>query len=308
MEVIEELTREEGLLLALYLLDGEVLGKVRLNKLLARLQHDGFPIINHFTNLQMGPQDREIDLDSIRLDEGGFISRYKTPRPNYENPRIDYRLTDTGALWVEQEILPKVKRNPFYRDFTNSFGSVKYEYKSMKIDDLYKKVHVDLCISDDINRFLVETIDTKEALTNQFNKIKSDGMNYCYADLVLLGSTEFAIRCLDIIQKRDIDDQATGKNNILAQSKQLSSNIELFQSNFRASNKDCSDFKKCLRGINCVIDKLNPIKYALHCIEWNAETYQILKPFGDDFDLADYMTDEEESLFTSHPQTMSTMV
>jgi len=307
MEGIEELTKEEGILYSLYLADGEILGKVRINKLIARLQRDGFPIINRFINQQMGPHDRGIDSDASNLSMGGYITQTQTPLSGYDNPREDYRLTESGILRVEQQILPKILRNPHHKHLKHEFELVKYEYKSLAKSELVAKVHKELCISEDQSRFLIEIETARSDLIKQHDEISINHANYCYSTLTLLGSLDFTIRCLDRIREERFNDPETGKNHILAQAKKLLENISIFWNRYKELQGYCLKAKECLLGGNCPQDGLESVKYALYCIEWNSERYGILNPFGDNFDLADYMTVEEESLFKSCLRPMNTM-
>src|SRR5271157_2772753 len=128
MNGIQRLTPKLGVLYALYLADGKVLGITRLNKLIARLQRDGFPIRNKFVNAEMGPYDRMIDGYATQLDSEGLIYKAVSPSIYYENDRQDFFLTSEGKVFVENEIMPSLMSNPFYEFFMDSYMKIKGNY------------------------------------------------------------------------------------------------------------------------------------------------------------------------------------
>lgn len=302
---VEGLTAEEGILYALYLADGKVLGKTRLNKLIARLQRDGFPITNYFINAQMGPYDPEIDIKTSDLHDNGYIHKSFTSHP--ENDREDFQLTQYGTNYVVEVIVPKVKEYPFYDYAFDSFSSVRYEYLHSPILPLVGKVHNELYISEDISIFLTELNSIIEDLVSKFDQLESNYINYCYTTLSLLGTLEFTIRCLRKIQESYLYDKMTGKNNILVLSKQLSEKIKAYINKFGTIDRDCFDAKCCLHGINCQSRELDGVDYKFRSIEWNAKTYQILQPFSEEWELTNYMTEQEVSLFDSRLPTTKPM-
>lgn len=308
MGPIRRLTPCEGVLYALYLADGEVFGITRLNKLLARLQRDGFPITNQFFNAKMGPYDPEIDSYTAQLSDDGLITKTTSASEYYENDRQDFFLTPSGHQYIESEIVPLINVDPFYGHFMEFYlNHVKDNYKKWAIPHLVNVTHEELFISPDNSKFLAESFKTRESLIQRFNDIERSYRDFCYIDLVLLGSLEFPIRCLERILAGDINDRATGKNNILVKSKCLLDNIDGFLPRFNLRCEPCIRDLECKDGTNCLSKSLYDIKYYLHCIESNAGYYNILEPFNDDWDLVDYMTAQEESLFASHFPIKTTM-
>lgn len=308
MRGVQGLTPRTGVLCALYLADGEVLGITRLNKLLARLQRDGFPITNQFMNAQMGPYDPMIDTYATQLSSDGLITRGVSSCEYYENDRQDFFLTPQGKLHVETEVIPLLERDPFYGSFMESYMNIKDNYKNWPSHYLVDTTHEELCISPDNSRFLTEAFNTRETLIREFNDIERTYKEFCYVGLVLLGSLEFGIRCLGKILESYIADRATGKNNILVNSRALLENVIVFRTHFNSKLDACAHNIECEDGLDCLTKELNNIKYSTHCIEMNSRNYKILDPFSEEWELTDYMTEQEVSLFTSCPQTMNTTV
>ncbi|MFZ2471814.1 MAG: hypothetical protein WAW52_07725 [Methanothrix sp.] len=308
MEGVEGISAQNGILYSIYLSDGEVLGKVRLNKLMARLQREGFPITNRFINERMGPYDAMIDGYASELCGDHLISQSLSPRPQHYNDREDFRLTAEGIAFVEQNILPAIKDHPYYNHLIYSFSNIKHEYKHLSIKNLVDNVHDELCLSDNKSVFLLELDNTKKKMMAEFDKLEAGFIDYCYASMVLLGSLEFAIRAITKIQEGKWDNNETGKNNILYNSQKLLESVSSSQTIINSIQPACMVQRACLNGMDCVAEELNKIKYGLYRIEWNSEIYQILRPFDRDYDLNDYQTEVEESALASRLQEMRTMV
>ena len=88
-----------------------------------------------------------------------------------------------------------------------------------------------------------------------------------------------------------------GKNNVLYNSKKLLETVRSLLSAHVLPFDDCSTSERCLFNRDCLSSELNTVKYNLHCIEWNSNVYGILKPFDNDYEFTEYMTDEEELQF-----------
>lgn len=308
MKGVLGLSPKIGVLCALYLADGEVLGITRLNKLLARLQRDGFPITNQFMNAKMGPYDPMIDTYATQLSDEGLVTKGISPREYYENDRQDFSLTSSGKLYVETEVIPFLERDPFYEYFMDSYMNIKDNYRKWPIPYLVDTTHDELCISPDNSKFLTEAFNTREALIKEFNNIERTYKEFCYPSLVLLGSLEFAIRCLGRILESYLDDLATGKNNILVNSRSLLENVITFRNRHISKIYNCATNLECEDGLDCLTKELSDIKYSSHCIEMNSRNYKILEPFSEEWELTDYMTEQEVSLFASHLPTLKTTV
>ena len=297
-------TNAESILYSLYISDGTILGKTRLNKFLARLQRDGFPVKNKFVNAAMGPYDSDIDLYTSKLDEEGFISKSLYPLPRADYDREDFQLTEDGYLYVEQRIVPTLKKHPFYDILINSIGNISDEYRMMQIDNLVERTHDELYINN-TPMFLEVLNDTVKMLNVEFKRLEDNHTDFCYVTLTLLGSLEFAIRSLNRIQIGKWNEPTMGKNNVLYNSKKLLETVRSLLSAHVLPFDDCSTSERCLFNRDCLSSELNTVKYNLHCIEWNSNVYGILKPFDNDYEFTEYMTDEEELQFAlqTHLQT-----
>lgn len=303
MEEMRRLTIEDGILYALYLADGEVLGITRLNKIIDKMQIEGLPITNEFTNDQNGPYDPLIRECANVLDTKGLISQQKTPRMQVAHSRDDFSLTECGRHEVEERILPFIKNHQFLEILMASLGPTIRDYKSMQIDTLIKKVHDDLYISPGNIEFLTKFSEVRTALIAEFNQIAANHSEFCYAELVVLGSLDFALRCLNKIEG-NLDNEASGKNHILAKSNELLSYTKLFKRNLDELNKTCLHSGKCAFGIHCLPIELDNIGHGLQCLEWNSKVYGIVEPCEDIV----FMPDVEESSFQSNHLIMNTTV
>jgi len=298
---MQELPKGWGVLYSSYLGEGKVLGKVRLNKFLARLQRDGFPIENVFINAELGPYDEKIDIEALELERKGLLQIEEHPKPDAKHDRCDFYLTDIGQAYVEQKILPKLERHPFNRFLKECSELVVKEYTNREIEDIIETTHNELYLSN-FSKFLEELNKTRNALSDEFKQLEKEFQGFCYISLILLGATEFAIRALDEIQREKWEQPTTGKNNVLYNSKELLKAVQSFREVNRLPLKDCSHSKKCLIGRRCLSKQIAYSKYKLHCIEWSSKVYDILEPFDEEQDLIDYMTEEEIRLFTSTSQ------
>jgi len=186
--------------------------------------------------------------------------------------------------------------------------SIKDNYRKWPIPYLVDTTHDELFISPDNSKFLTEAFNTREAMIREFDNIEQNYKEFCYAGLVLLGSLEFAIRCLGRILESYLGDHATGKNNILVNSRSLLENVISFRNLHFSKIYNCAANFECEDGVDCLSKELSDIKYSSHCIEMNSRNYKILEPFSEEWELTDYMTEQEVSLFASQLPITNTTV
>jgi hypothetical protein len=277
MEEISGVGIEDGILLALYLAGGGILGITKLNKIIDKMQIEGLPITNKFFNDTNGPHDQLIRDSARNLRDFGLISHQRTQRPRVPHPREDFFLTDDGRHEVEQHILPILKESPIVKMLISFVLPYIKEYNSMQIQELIEKVHDELYISPNNSDFLNKFSEIKVEMNREFAQIASNYSDFCYAELVVLGSLDFAIRCLNKIEE-DLDEVTSGKNHILAKSIELLNYSKNLKRKLCEFNNRCLQTNGCVFGINCLSKEVDIIGCVLQSLEWNSKIYEIVEP------------------------------
>ncbi len=192
-----------------------------MNKALAMLQRDGFPVPNIFVNHKMGPYDKKIDVTTEQMEKDHILSIDAKPT-NYSDPIYIYSLTREGEKYYQenaQEILESYTREPYVLSLQDNYKIIKDEIK-LKTNNLVEKVHTDLYL-DDLALYLQRVKETnfmtKRMMCN-YEKRFDDGCPIC---LELLGALDFSQRALEIIERDRWTDKQAGKNFILYNSERL---------------------------------------------------------------------------------------
>jgi len=266
---LETWPEEWGILFALAVHPKAVYGKVRLNKALALLQMDGFPIKNKFVNAPLGPYDEKIDLQTEELENENLIS-IKTEETKYENPLYIYKMTKEGRAHFRSRINPYLKQLeelPFHRPLMENFQVTRDHITKLKTTDMVEKVHRELCL-DDFNVFLSRIGEVKSGLAEEFEIAENESDDSCPVCLEILGALDFAQRALDAAEETHIDDPHSGKNIILYNAEKLLTKTRVLRSHPhildpRLGEDDLSMARE-------------EILHRLYCLEYNGEVYDII--------------------------------
>lgn len=272
---------EWGVLFALTLAeDREVFSKVRLNKMLALLQRDGFPIPNRFSNLDMGPFDPWIHEDAVLLENRGLVSIDEKPVRN-KNPVTIYRLNDKGFRFFQQKYGCLVEALPFKRIFDSKREEVKRSF-DMMTSELVDRVHEEL-LTQVTPEFLEEKMTaTEKSLRQLVNTVEGSHDDSCPVCLEVQGSAEFASTSIRNAIDRGLRTKESGKNMIYFNSSQI-----LHWATRLAKHDHVTDVRMDLD------DKTTKLReqlcYRLYCLEENAGLYRIAQPIRDESSIGDYL-------------------
>lgn len=268
-----DLPRDWAVLLALGMCEDEIDGKVKLNKAIALLQRDGFPIPNRFKNIDMGPFDEEVHNGAKRLEKENYLEIKEVPT-SYDNHMVVYKLSDEGKVHLKEEIEPFIlgmyRHLPFFNCFMENFRHIGTMITGLRSPDLVENVHVALFM-DRRNAFkdaLLGTIDALEMTLDELVKKKDEDCAIC---VETLGSADFALRSLKAVESR-YDEKNSGNNMALYNSRQI---LELA----RSSAGHGHDSEARVIG-NDPFDSRLQIQYRLFCLETNVKNYGIIEPFG----------------------------
>jgi len=269
---------EYGVVFALGMCSGEIKGKVKLNKALALLQRDGFPIRNKFKNAPMGPHDAKIDTTAQEMEKDHLISIKEEPT-TYDKNRISYRLKREGQTYLEDDFREQfafANNQPFSLALLENFKKTQNNVLTLKTTKLVEQVHEELGLDNEGN--LRHDIGQVRGALGQESFIAEKGVDpSCPICLEVLGSLDFAMRSLDAMlesEKRWFTTgwQDSGKSFILFSALRLidySKEFRRHQHNLDVRlNKD--DSISLMRS---------RVLLRLHCIEYNGVLYDLIHPF-----------------------------
>ena len=279
-----EWPEEWGIIFAVWAYGGKFSGKVKLNKYLSILQREGFPIMNRFKNFELGPYDEGIDTQSDRLRIYGLLGIEKVPTEKGTDMYL-YEITDRGRELVQKDIIPLVEALPYQRQLRGYLADTTYRFKSQRTERIVESVHRDLYL-DDHNEFMKELEKTKSHLEDRFARFEDRSVDFCAGCLKTLGSLEFAIRALDHIQRFKLMDGITGKNHVFYNARILSklANVLEGHEHFPLSSPEERREDRNFR-------MLELIDHRLHCIEFNSDLYDIMKPIdSQEYDFVEFLT------------------
>jgi uncharacterized protein YwgA len=263
---------------------GTFFSKVRLNKHLAILQREGFPVMNRFVNHRLGPYDENIDNQSNKLCNYDLIKIKKEPSGR-EQDRTVYKTTSHGREFVEASILPLLDRLPFQEEFQKTFFDTARQFRYQRTEMIVKNVHKDLLLDDSVE-FVNQLENTKDQLEHRFQRFQEAFVDFCPACLDVLGSLEFAIDSLNNVLKYWRNEGTTGKNHVFFNARVLSGLVSHFEGH---EHFQLSTPEKRMKDEN--FKALNRIAHRLHCIEFNSDLYGILKPIdSEDYDFAEFLS------------------
>lgn len=199
------------ILYSCYLLGGQVLGKVRLQKIISEMQKEGLPINYYFVILGMGPYSTDVETDSRFLHKNGLINISLKPTQIGYNERNDYTLTTEGRKYVEEKILPGLKHNPNYTWFSKIEEKMKEKFDNRIAANLIvNRIHKEL-ILDNSEEFK-DTLDkTLQTLEEKYKKVLEINSNYCLVWIALTGVMDLFYEMLQEIKQEEERERGMGK-------------------------------------------------------------------------------------------------
>ncbi len=257
-----------AILYATFAHGGHLYGKVRLNKYLAVLQREGFPVPNKFENKQMGPYDRHIDDEAASLQSAQLLEINKRPSGKPLD-LFEYALTVDGAQFVRHAIFPRIDALPFRESYRAIITSTTYLFRS-NTEKVVDRLHKDLYL-DDKRGFADHLNKTMAEIRRLIGSAEARRSDECELCLDLLGTLDFALRCLEEVRKSHLDDGLTGKHNILFNAERLADDArEAVNHEHMLILDDSSPSNSRLLS--------EKLKHRLHCLEYNADLYGVVTP------------------------------
>lgn len=272
---------EYGVVFALGSCSGRVEGKVKLNKTLALLQRDGFPISNLFKNLQMGPCDLMLDETTSQMEKDHLL-RIDQEATSYEWPRIIYTLREEGRNYLSEydDLLCPLRDKPYSKALFDNLPKIKHDIQYMNSTYLINYVHKELKL-DKPEMMEKELPELLNSVRKEYDLIESSFDIGCSLCLEMLGSLDFASRSLQAIlhpkegYRRITFFDYSGISFILYNSSEL------------------TDLTSTLRGHRHLLDirenesehvsmLRSSVLWRLHCLELNAGIYDIIQPLDID--------------------------
>lgn len=264
-----ELPRDWGVLLSLTIpANRTIKGRVLLNKTMAMLQCDGFPIKNRFVNAEMGPYDRAIKWDAEHLSKNHLITIDEEPIPGKED-RCIYRMRDEGLNFYLDKYQTTVENLPYRRVF-----EIRREAVQRMIETYFTRGFVDR-VHRDFFMLTPEQLGEKAessivALREQFSKIEKKWDRRCPICLEILGSMEFAILSLEHVIEEHLEDEHSGKNMIVYNTMDLFNWTSQLESHAHIADIRLNDDQ---------VSRLREyIRHRLYCLEQIGERYNIINP------------------------------
>jgi uncharacterized protein YwgA len=272
---------EYSVVFALGSCSGQVRGKVKLNKALALLQRDGFPIPNKFINHKMGPYDAKLDSITEEMENDHFISIVER-ETSFENARCEYTLKKEGRDYYVQEwedlVIP-LFNTPYSKALLENFRKTTKDVLELKTKDLVESVHKDLGLdkpnhNDDLAMSMLTEVK------KEFEFAEKNYDECCPACLEILGSLDFASRALNSII--EFEKPVNGWKTIILND--YSGNRFIIFNSLKLV-----ELSRCLRNHDHVTDvrlegddsfplMRSRILLRLHSTEYIGNLYDIIKP------------------------------
>jgi hypothetical protein len=258
---------------------GRVAGKVKLNKILAMLQCNGFPIRNQFVNHTMGPYDEKIDALASNLQSRNLISIKKHPT-KHQNDIVVYDLLKKGKNQYSETILPFVSNLPYQNALFNAYKITKDDLATKKTMEVVDNIHETMLL-DDIRLFRKKVESNLDEL-KAFNDIcESNYEASCPICLELAGTLDIVIEALREIQGGKWISPLSGKNFILWNSDKIISLLKTL-----LTHDHIRDPRFGKDRISLFRERLC---HRFQCIEYNGARYDILNPSFVSEDVQDFI-------------------
>lgn len=239
-----------------------VMGRVRANKQVARLQMNGVPVPIRFRNIQMGPASLQIDERAKKAQEKGFLElKTSTGKAGFE--RHDYLVTDAGVEYTQNVILPTLQESSYGPAVLEGINDVAQEHLYLKDQQLVDMIHQDLHL-DDREELMNVYEETYETL-NRWARTSKDKPIRDKVILAASGAVDFAIMALEATRRFLIkeEEQRTGPYIVLYNAQRLS---------WLLSSLDCLHTKRH-KNDTALVRRFDRI---LNALEFNCSCYGIL--------------------------------
>jgi hypothetical protein len=273
--------RAWGVLFALSLRgDGTIRGRVTLNKTMAMLQRDGFPIRNKFITKEKGPYDQLIHKDAKSLERGRMIE-IEEKETRYKSDVTIYHLRDEGLAEVQKEYAIRIESLPYRKIFKAHLEEIQRKFSAYTTPEIVEKVHHELLmdIEDDDAEEEMEELVTNLMVAR--DAAETDRDRTCFICLNLLGSLDFAVTSLGMAIKKTVGTKSSSKNLIYFNAK------EILRLADRLSGHDHMRYSR--PGEGPLAGFRDHLGYRLYCAEQLSDLYEIVKPIRDELSLKEYI-------------------
>jgi len=273
--------RAWGVLFALSLREDQTIsGRVTLNKTLALLQRDGFPVKNRFVNKEKGPYDWHIHKDAEGLEREKLLEIEEKPT-KYNYPVSVYHLNDDGLKEVQKKYTARIENLPYENIFKARLEQIKREFSEYKTPEIVERVHHDLLMDiseedagKDIDELLTELMVARDAA-------ETDRERTCFVCLNLLGCLDLAVTSLTLAVKKTYGTNKSSKNFIYFNAKETLYWAEKLMRH--------DHIRYCRPGEGPLPEFREQLGYRLYCTEALCDLYQIVKPIRDELTLKEYI-------------------
>ena len=273
--------RAWGVLFALALSEKQTIwGRVNLNKTLALLQRDGFPIKNRFINWRIAPYDWHIHKDAENLERENMVVIDEKPT-KYDKPMDVYRLKEEGFREVQKKYSARIECLPYKTLIKAKVEEIRRQFSTYTTPEIVDRVHHDLLM--DVSQEEAER--TIRLLANRLSECletteKGRDMT-CFVCLNLLGSLEFAAKSLELSARKANGTDESSKNLIYFNAKEIlhwAGKLIGHQ-----HTRYCESHEGPSPGLR------EALSYRLYCTEEICNLYQVVKPIRDEHTLMEYL-------------------
>ena len=273
--------RAWGVLFALSLRgDGVISGRVTLNKTLALLQRDGFPIENRFITKEKGPYDWHIHQDAKNLEEKKLLEITEKPT-RHKSPITIYQLSEDGLSEVQEKYPARIESLPYKRIFKAKLEEIKNRFSEYSTPEIVDKVHQELLMDMEEEDARREMDDLVTDLMVARDTAETDRDSTCFICLNLLGSLDFAAESLKLAIKKTEGTNESSRNLIYFNAKDVLHWANKFPRH--------EHLRYCREGEGPLAAPREQLGYRLFCTEGLSSHYHILKPIRDEASLDEYI-------------------
>jgi DNA-binding PadR family transcriptional regulator len=274
-------SRAWGVLFALSLReDRTIFGRVNLNKTLALLQRDGFPIKNRFENRDMGPYDWHIHADAESLEKEKLLDIEEKPT-RYDRPVDVYRLNEEGLKLVQRKYPARIETLPYRSIFKAKIDEIRRTFATYKTPEIVERVHHELLMDmsqEDSEREIAALLSRLSETADESERRRDPSCSVC---LDLLGCLDFAITSLSLAVKKTSGTNESSRNLIYFNAK------ETLHWATKLVRHDHVRF--CRAGEGPQPKLREQLGYRLYCTEELCALYEIVKPIRDELSLKEYI-------------------
>lgn len=208
--------------------DGAVRSVVRLNKQLAMLQREGFPVPVRFSNIDMGPASKDVEKRANHARDAGYLLVQEARIKNEFKARKDFLLTPEGHEYVLKQLVPGLKEDPRGKAYWTTYMDVMTKCQYMTNDALVDEAHKALKL-DDREDFLRAYVQSRDLVDQWRQRILKSWKPRRDVDIAAAATVDFAGMALESIKSKVADEKnrETGKNHIVWNIERLLSLLEL---------------------------------------------------------------------------------